>query len=88
MAQDVIFVRSVLGVRKVPEFELRKFLEFERLFQLPEGNLSGDSLSQKLLVYFLLVVLPVRHCEALKREGSIDDYYSTTSLVVNVENTG
>lgn len=88
MAQDVIFVRSVLGVRKVPEFELRKFLEFERLFQLPEGNLSGGSLSQKLLVYFLLVVLPVSHCEALKREGSIDDYYSTTSLVVNVENTG
>lgn len=35
------FVRSVLGVRKVPEFELRKFFEFERLFQLPKGNLSG-----------------------------------------------
>lgn len=60
------FVRSVLGVRKVPEFELREFFEFERLFQLPKGSLSGGSLSQKLLVYFLLVVLPMSHREALK----------------------
>lgn len=46
MAQDVIFVRSVLGVRKVPEFELRKFFEFERLFQLPEGNLWRQPFSK------------------------------------------
>lgn len=47
----------------MPEFELREFSE--RLFRLPKGNLFGN-LPQKLLVYFLPVVLPGSHCEALK----------------------
>lgn len=59
------FVRSVLGARKVPEFELREFSEFEGLFQLPKESLFGN-LPQKLSVYFLPVVLPGSHCEALK----------------------
>ena len=60
------FLRSVLGVMKVPEFELREYSEFEKLFQLLKGSLSGISLPQKLFTCFLLVVLPVSHCEALK----------------------
>lgn len=45
------FVRSVLGARKVPEFELREFSELERLFQLPKGSLFGN-LPQKLWFIF------------------------------------
>lgn len=80
------YFTSVLGVRKCLNLNWG-FSAFERLFQLPKESLSGGSLAQKLLV-FLLMVLLVSHCEVLKWAGSTHDYYSTTSLVVNVENAG
>lgn len=58
------FVTSVLGVRKVPEFELREFLNLKDCSSYLK-ELEAAFLNSCWFIFFLMF-LPLSHCEALK----------------------